>query len=76
LPPPSPNDIAFDIEGYPMVEGGLEYLLGVTYQQDGALVFKDWWAHDRAQEKVSFEAFIDWTVTFRQACMKKGKASW
>ncbi len=60
LPPASPGDIAFDIEGYPMVEGGLEYLLGVTCQQDGELVFKDWWAHDRCQEKASFEAFIDW----------------
>jgi uncharacterized protein len=63
LPPSSPNDIAFDIEGYPMVEGGLEYLLGVTCQQDGELVFKDWWAHDRCQEKVSFESFIDWVYS-------------
>jgi predicted RecB family nuclease len=63
LPPPSPSDIAFDIEGYPMVEGGLEYLLGVTCHQDGELVFKDWWAHDRCQEKVSFESFIDWVYS-------------
>jgi uncharacterized protein len=46
-----------------MVEGGLEYLLGVICQQDGELVFKDWWAHDRCQEKASFEAFIDWAYS-------------
>jgi uncharacterized protein len=60
LPPSSPSDIAFDIEGYPMVEGGLEYLLGAVYQENGELVFKDWWAHDQSQEKASLEAFIDW----------------
>jgi predicted RecB family nuclease len=43
-----------------MIEGGLEYLLGVVYQENGHLVFKDWWAHDRSHEKASFEAFIDW----------------
>jgi uncharacterized protein len=30
LPPESPNDVCFDIEGYPLVDGGLEYLLGAT----------------------------------------------
>ncbi len=60
MPLPSANDIAFDIEGYPMVEGGLEYLLGATCHEDGELTFKDWWAHDRCQERASFEAFIDW----------------
>jgi uncharacterized protein len=60
LPPPSPNDVAFDIEGYPMIEDGLEYLLGVTCQENGNSVFKDWWAHNRVQEKASFESFVDW----------------
>ena len=31
LPPHSENDIFFDIESYPFVEGGLEYLWGITY---------------------------------------------
>lgn len=60
LPPPSPGDVCFDIEGYPLIEGGLEYLLGVTLSKGGKLLFRDWWAHDRQQEKASFEAFVDW----------------
>ena len=27
LPPPTKGDLFFDIEGFPFVEGGLEYLL-------------------------------------------------
>ena len=29
-------------------------------EQTGALEFKDWWAHDRTEEKRAFEGFIDW----------------
>jgi uncharacterized protein len=60
LPPADPGDICFDIEGYPLIDGGLEYLLGVTLCNGGGREFRDWWAHDRQQERVSFEAFIDW----------------
>ena len=60
LPPASPLDVAFDIEGYPHVEGGLEYLFGVSFEQDGTLAYLDWWAHDEPQEKRAFEEFIDW----------------
>ncbi|MBI4470626.1 MAG: TM0106 family RecB-like putative nuclease, partial [Acidobacteria bacterium] len=60
LPPPSKLDIGFDIEGYPLVEGGLEYLFGVTYENRRDLAFKCWWAHDRHAEKAAFEGFIDW----------------
>ncbi len=60
LPPASPNDVCFDIEGYPLMQDGLEYLLGVTCREKGRLTFKSWWAHDRAQERASFESFIDW----------------
>lgn len=60
LPPGSNNDIFFDMEGYPHIEGGLEYLFGaVTRTDDRSLQFLDWWAHDRAQEKQAFEDFID-----------------
>ena len=57
LPPASPLDVAFDIEGYPLADGGLEYLLGAT---TAGFEFHDWWAHDERAEKKSFEAFIDW----------------
>ncbi len=60
LPPASKLDVAFDIEGYPLADGGLEYLLGTTTGNTGKLQFSDWWAHDDREEKRSFEAFIDW----------------
>ena len=60
LPPASPMDIYFDIEGYPLAEGGLEYLFGVTYEADGKLCYQDWWAHNEREEKQAFEQFIDW----------------
>ncbi len=63
LPPASPNDVYFDIEGYPIMEGGLEYLWGNSYYEGDKLVFKDFWAHDRAQEQKAFEGFVDWIMT-------------
>ena len=60
LPPASRLDIYFDMEGYPLVEGGLEYLFGVTYVENGQNQFIDWWAHSQEQEKQAFEGFIDW----------------
>ena len=65
LPAKSHLDVYFDIEGHPLMEGGLEYLWGVSYEQpEGGIgkeySFKDWWAHDREQEKRAFEGFIDW----------------
>ena len=60
LPPASPSDVFFDIEGFPLAEGGLEYLLGVVHLDSGESQFLDWWAHDSAQEKRAFEEFIDW----------------
>lgn len=61
LPPASPNDVFFDIEGFPFAEnGGLEYLLGAVTVDSGTPEFYDWWAHDEAQEKRAFEQCIDW----------------
>ena len=60
LPPPSDMDIYFDIEGYPLCDGGLEYLWGAAHLDAGEPTFVDWWAHDAAQEKVAFERFVDW----------------
>jgi hypothetical protein len=48
------------MEGYPHVAGGIEYLFGVTFQQDQQLQFRDWWAHNRSEERAAFENFIDW----------------
>lgn len=61
LPPASKLDIFFDMEGFPHVTDGLEYLFGAVHQENGRQEFSDWWAHDREQEKKAFEEFIDWT---------------
>lgn len=61
LPPHSPLDVFFDIEGYPLDEGGLEYLWGNTYfDEQGNRQFKDFWAHNPEQEKQCFQGFINW----------------
>lgn len=61
LPPHSSNDVFFDIEGYPLIRGGLEYLWGATYfDKSNERQFRDFWAHDAEQEKAAFEAFIAW----------------
>ncbi len=57
LPPPSPGDLFFDIEGDPFWEarGGLEYLWGVS----DADAYRAFWAHDRASEQRALEDFVD-----------------
>jgi uncharacterized protein len=62
LPPADPADVFFDMEGYPLAPGGLEYLFGVCTlnAKTGTYEFQDWWAHDRAEEKRAFESFVDW----------------
>ena len=61
LPPASPLDVFFDIEGFTLHEGGLEYLWGCTYfNESGKRDFKDFWAHDREEEKQAFQNFIHW----------------
>jgi uncharacterized protein len=74
LPEPVVGDLYFDMEGFPHEPGGLEYLFGVGYldpqkstgfagslshEDHQSFVFKAFWAHDRAQEKLAFEGFID-----------------
>ena len=60
LPPASSLDVYFDMEGYPLVKGGLEYLFGAVFESNGELLFKDWWSHDAEMEKAAFESFVDW----------------
>ncbi len=61
LPPHSPMDIFFDIEGNPLAEGGLEYLWGASYfASDGSRQFKDFWGHTAEQEKQAFVDFVQW----------------
>ena len=62
LPPASPGDVFFDMEGYPLAPGGLEYLFGsmIVEPEKGERRFVDFWAHDKPQEKRAFEQFVDW----------------
>jgi len=57
LPPASPNDIFFDMEGFPYFpeEGGLEYLFGSSHRDGKFVAF---FAHDRVQEKKALKEFI------------------
>jgi predicted RecB family nuclease len=61
LPKPSPGDLFFDMESDPYWEptGGLEYLFGVLWHEDGEELFRAFWAHDRDEERRAFEDFMD-----------------
>ena len=64
LPEPSVGDLFFDMEGDPYVaDGGLEYLFGVVGLESGSPEYQSWWAHDRVEEKVGFEGFVDFVMT-------------
>jgi uncharacterized protein len=61
LPPHDDADVFFDIEGFPLEEGGLEYLWGNTYfDEAGQRQFLDFWAHNPEQEKQAFQSFMQW----------------
>ncbi|CAN8073510.1 unnamed protein product [Agarophyton chilense] len=58
MPEPSENDMFFDMEGYPLIENGLEYLFGVSTRKNGS--FKAWWAHTREEEEQAFIELLQW----------------
>lgn len=62
LPKPAEGDLFFDMEGDPLEEGGLEYLFGLYLFEGGKPVFKTFWAHNRSEEKLAFEAFMDFVT--------------
>lgn len=64
LPRPDAGDLFFDMEGNPLEEGGLEYLFGLYFFQDGKPEFKAFWGHNRAEEKLAFEAFMDFVTAW------------
>ena len=45
-----------------MAEGGLEYLFGLYFFEEGKAVFKPFWPHSRQQERLAFEVFIDFVT--------------
>lgn len=62
LPRPDAGDLFFDMEGNPLEEGGLEYLFGLYFFQHGKPEFKAFWGHNRAEEMLAFEAFMDFVT--------------
>lgn len=64
LPRPDKGDLFFDMEGNPLEEGGLEYLFGLYFFQNGKSEFKAFWGHNRVEEKLAFEAFIDFVTAW------------
>jgi uncharacterized protein len=63
LPPASPLDAYFDLEGFPLMKDGLEYLWGATHIESGSPEFTDWWAHDHHEEEEAFIQFMDWAYS-------------
>ena len=66
LPPPSPGDVFFDMEGFPFGREKLEYLFGASVPDGEMPAFHDWWAHDAAEEQRALEGFLDWVVERRR----------
>lgn len=50
LPTPDDGDVFYDIEGDPYFPGGLEYLHGVWFRENGTWEFRAFWAHTREDE--------------------------
>jgi predicted RecB family nuclease len=66
LPAPDAGDLFFDMEGDPLMAGGLEYLFGFVDVHRAAPRFTSFWGHDREREKRAFEAAMDF-ITARMA---------
>jgi uncharacterized protein len=62
MPVPDSGDVFFDMEGDPFENQGLEYLFGLRFVDEGGPRFKAIWGHDRAAERVAFEALMDFLV--------------
>lgn len=62
LPRPSEGDVFFDMEGDPLIDGGLEYLFGIAGTNAGEIEFNTFWGHDRTGEKRAFERTIDFII--------------
>ncbi|HEY5046437.1 MAG TPA: TM0106 family RecB-like putative nuclease [Rhizomicrobium sp.] len=59
LPRPDPGDLFFDMEGDPLIEGGLEYLFGFAFRKGDEIAFQPFWGHSRDEEKRAFEQAMD-----------------
>ena len=62
MPAPDDGDIFYDIEGDPYFFGGLEYLHGLWYRQNGDWIFRAFWAHDREAEGRAISDLLEFLV--------------
>ena len=69
LPPRSPMDVWFDMEGDPYAPGqhGLEYMFGYGFLHSGEFDFDTFEAHNATQEREAFEGFVDEVMRRRHA---------
>jgi uncharacterized protein len=59
LPSADPGDVFFDMEGFPLVTNGLEYLWGYVYLDGPKPQFNCIWAHDAAAERAALQQFVE-----------------
>ena len=59
LPLVDEHDLYFDMEGDPLVPGGLEYLFGIFHGLVATGQFLAFWGHNRSEEKKAFEKTVD-----------------
>ena len=63
LPTPDDGDIYFDIEGDAFYEnGGLEYVLGYAFKEQGKLTYSRIWSSNRNEERKAFERFMQFVI--------------
>lgn len=63
IPQQSLGDIYFDIEGDHFYEdGGLEYLFGIYYSNNGKMEYKGYWSKNRQEEKKAFSDLIEFIL--------------
>jgi predicted RecB family nuclease len=62
LPAPDEGDVFYDIEGDPYFPGGLEYLHGLWFRDDGAWAFRAFWAHTREDEGRATAELLEFLV--------------
>jgi uncharacterized protein len=60
MPPASPGDIWFDMEGNPFANSGegLEYMFGYLWSESDNFKFDTFDARNLAEEKIAFESFV------------------
>jgi predicted RecB family nuclease len=70
LPEPDDGDVFLDFEGHPFwhADRGLFFLFGLIEQDDaGDWRYREWWAHDEAQEARAVEALVRYLAERRAA---------